>query len=199
MRNACFRACRPVSNDFKQKLIIKEENMKKLLVLVTTLTVLLSFGMADAVPTKLVIRAKSKDAKFVGTKMGGALVVVKDSETGKVLSEGLTTGGTGDTQQIMIEPKTRFGHIAEGAAGFDTSIDIDEPTLITIDISAPYMRKDNMIKSSTQIWLIPGRDIVGEGVIIEIPGFSIDARTMHEAKLVNNEAVIPIQAHIVMI
>jgi hypothetical protein len=155
--------------------------------------------MAEAVQTDIVIRAKSKDAKFVGTKMGGALVVVKDSETGKVLAKGLTTGGTGNTGKIMIEPKTRFGHIADGSAKFDATIDINEPTLITINVEAPYMHKDNMIKSSTQMWLIPGKDIIGEGIIIEVPGFSVDAQAPEDVKLLNNKAVIPIKARIVMI
>ena len=173
--------------------------MKKVFILLVLFTGILSHGISEAVQTKLVVRAKSKDAKFLGTKMGGARVVVTDSETGKVLADGLTVGGTGDTQKIMIEPRTRFGEIAEGAAKFETSIDIDEPTLITINVEGPYMHKDNMIKSSTQIWLIPGRDIVGEGVIIEIPGFSVDAAASGKAKLVNGEAVIQVQARIVMI
>lgn len=173
--------------------------MKKVFILLGLLAGLLSYGISEAVQTRLVIRAKSKDAKFVGTKMGGARVVITDTETGKVLAEGLTVGGTGNTQKIMIEPRTRFGQIAEGAAKFETSINIDEPTLITVDVEGPYIYKDNMIKSSTQIWLIPGKDIVGEGLIVEVPGFSIDAAAPGKAKLVNGEAVIPVEARIVMI
>ncbi len=173
--------------------------MKKGLVPGILMSIVLLFGVAEAVETKLVIRAQSKDAKFVGTKMGGALVVIRDSKTGNVLAEGLTAGDTGNTQTIMMEPKTRFGRIADGAARFETSLDIHEPTLITITAAAPYMYKDNMIESSTQMWLIPGKDIAGEGVIIEIPGFSIDARTPAKAQLVNNSAAIPIEAGIVMI
>lgn len=173
--------------------------MRKLFVSGVLLTGILFFGIAEAVQTKLIIRARSKDAKFIGSSVGGALVVVKDSETGKVLAEGLTAGGTGDTQKIMNEPKTRFGTISDSAAMFETSIDIEEPRLITIDVSAPYMYKDNMTKSSTQIWLIPGKDITGEGVIVEVPGFSVAARIADKAALVNNKAVIPIQARISMI
>jgi len=173
--------------------------MKKFLVLVAVLTGVLSLGIADAVPTKLVVRAKSKDAKFVGSSMGGARVVIKDSETGKVLAEGLTAGSTGNTQKIMIEPKSRFGHIAEGStAKYETSISIDEPRLVTIEIDAPYGLKPNMVKSSTQIWLIPGKDIVGEGVIIEVPGFSVSATAAGQVKLSGGKAEIPVQARIVM-
>ena len=49
------------------------------------------------------------------------------------------------------------------------------------------------------MWLIPGKDITGEGVVIEVPGFSVDAQAMGKAKLVDNKAVIPVQARIVMI
>lgn len=173
--------------------------MKKLILLIAITAVALLFGISEAVQTSLVVRAKSKDAKFVGTKMGGALVVIKESETGRVLAEGLTAGGTGDTGKIMRKPKTRFGKIADGAAGFEASVDIDEPTLITIDVSAPYMHKDNLVKSSTQMWLIPGKDITGEGIIIEVPGFSVDARAPERVKLANGKSVIPVQARIVMI
>lgn len=173
--------------------------MRKAFMTVIILTGLLFFGISDAVQTKLVVRAKSKDAKFIGTKMGGAVVIVRDAETGKVLAEGLTAGGTGDTGKIMVEPKTRFGRISDGSAKFEAAIDIDEPVLITIDVAAPYIHKDNMIKSLTQMWLIPGGDITGEGVIIEIPGFSVDAYAIEKVKLVDNKAVIPVQARIMMI
>jgi hypothetical protein len=172
--------------------------MKKIFVLFVLFTAICTYGISEAVQTKLVVRAKSKDAKFVGTKMG-ARVVITDTETGRVLADGFTSGGTGNTQKIMIEPKTRFGRIAEGAAKFETSIDIDEPTLITVVIEAPYIHKENTTKNSAQIWMIPGRDIVGEGLVVEIPGFSIDAVAPGKAKLVNGEAVIPIEARIVMI
>ena len=46
--------------------------MRRLLFFGILLAGVLSFGISEAVQTKLVIRAKSKDAKFVGTKMGGA-------------------------------------------------------------------------------------------------------------------------------
>ena len=173
--------------------------MKKILIAAMIMSGILIYGISEAVPTKLVIRAKSKDAKFVGTKMGGAIVTIKDSETGKVLANGLTEGSTGDTGTIMIEPRTRFGSISNGAAKFETSIDINEPALITIDVEAPLATKPNMIRSSTQMWLIPGKDITGEGIIIEIPGFSVIARAPGNISMTGNKSVIPFQCQILMI
>lgn len=174
--------------------------MRRVIIAAILLGGVLSFGIAGAVETTLVVRAKSKDAKFIGTKMGGALVVVKDSVTGSVLATGLTEGSTGDTGKIMKEPRTRFGRITDAStAKFETSINIDEPRLITIEVQAPYLHRDNMITSSTEIWLIPGEYIAGEGIIIEIPGFSVNVTTPERVELADNKAVIPIRAVIVMI
>ncbi len=173
--------------------------MKKILIAALLMSGFFMYGISEAVSTKLVVRAKSKDAKFVGTSMGGARVTVKDSESGNVLATGITQGSTGDTGKIMIEPKTRFGTISDGAAKFETSIDINEPVLITIEIDAPLVTKPDMIKSSTQMWLIPGKDITGQGIIIEIPGFSVIARAPEKINMTGGKAVIPFQSRIVMI
>lgn len=119
--------------------------MRKRVSLEILLSIVLFCGISEAFETKLIIRAKSKDAKFIGTKMGGALIVIKDSETGKILAEGLTAGGTGNTRKIMINPIKRFRKFADGSAMFETSIDIEEPKLITIEVDAPYISKPNMI------------------------------------------------------
>lgn len=174
--------------------------MKKMFLCGLLTAMVLGAGISEAVQTHLTVRARSKDAKFIGTSMGGALITIKDSETGKVLAEGLTAGGTGNTQKIMIEPKTRFGRIADDAtAKFETVIDISEPTLLTVDVDAPYGLKPNMVRSSTQIWMIPGKDITGDGLIVEVPGFSVSTNAPKEVSMANNRAAIPVQARIVMI
>jgi hypothetical protein len=182
------------------EIFLRRTDMRRLLLFGIILAGVISFGVSEAGQTKLVVRAKSKDAKFVGTSMGGAHVVIKDSETGKVLAEGLTEGGTGNTQLIMVEPKTRFGSITDGStAKFEAVIDIQEPELVTIDVDAPYGMRPKTVRSSTQIWLIPGKDIVGDGLIVEVPGFFVDANSPSEAVLGNDRAVIPVQARVAMI
>ena len=89
--------------------------MRRYMTFLIILAGVLSFSLTDAALTRIVVRAKSKDAKFIGTSMGGAHVVIKDSETGEVLAEGLTSGGTGNSKKIMIEPKTRFGRITDAS------------------------------------------------------------------------------------
>jgi len=174
--------------------------MKKAILICVALTGILAYCAAEAVPTKLVVRAKARDAKFIGTSMGGAAVTVRDAETGKVLAEGLTAGTTGNTQKIMIDPIERGKRITDrDTANFETVIDIDEPSLLTIEVEAPMAHKPNTIKNSTQIWLIPGKDIAGEGLVIEVPGFAVTADAPREVKLADGKAVIPVNAAIVMV
>jgi len=37
-------------------------------------------------PTNIVIRIMAKDAKFVGTEMGGVQITLRDAETGELLA-----------------------------------------------------------------------------------------------------------------
>lgn len=62
---------------------------------------------ALAEPTQVVVRAVSKDAKFIGDSMGGVDVTLTDAKSGKVLARGKVAGATGDTKKIVVEPRVR--------------------------------------------------------------------------------------------
>ena len=49
-------------------------------------------AVADVVPTDIVVRAKARDAKFIGSSIGGAFIRIREADTGKVLAEGLLYG-----------------------------------------------------------------------------------------------------------
>lgn len=125
------------------------------------LTPLLLGSIAEAAQTKVVVRAKAKDAKFIGSLMG-ALVIIRDSETGEVLARGFTTGGTGDTRKIMVDPLKRGQPITDDAtAKFEARIELSEAKLVTIEVLAPYGQRQSMTTNTVQIWLIPGKDVSG--------------------------------------
>lgn len=159
-------------------------------------------GISEATETKIVVRAKSRDAKFIGSSMGGARVVIKDGDSGDVIKEGFTVGGTGDTKRLILEPIKRGSQLSDpSAAKFEATIDIEEPRLLTIEVYAPYSQRQSMTKSSTQVWLIPGKDIIGDGITVEIPGFAVDIiapQTPEGIRLAGGKALIPIRANIVM-
>lgn len=130
---------------------------------------------STALPTRVIVRAKAKDAKFIGTGIGGAYVIVRNEMTGEILSKGLTTGISGNTDWILKTPHKRNDRLTdEQTAKFEAVVDIDEPTFVTIEAIAPVNRKSSAIKATTQLWLIPGKDIDGEGIILDMPGFILD-------------------------
>ncbi|WP_028297375.1 hypothetical protein [Olivibacter sitiensis] len=132
-------------------------------------------GSLVATPTKLIVRVKAKDAKFMGTGIGGASVVIKDNLTGELLAKGVTTGSSGDTK-LLLQTLLARGHALtdEKTAKFEATLDIKEPTLLDVEVLAPLSRKGAAIKGTTQFWLIPGKDIVGDGLIIELSGLILD-------------------------
>ncbi len=174
--------------------------MKRLFLAV--LACLLLAGVSEAVPTRVVVRAKANDAKFIGSMMGGALVVIRDADTGEVLAKGFTSGGTGDTRKIMMEPLKRGVSITDkSAAGFEAVLDINEPKLVTIEVSAPDAQRQSLEKNSTQVWLIPGKDITGDGIIVDVYGFAVRVLLPqpHEMlKLDGRKITVPVRANVVM-
>jgi hypothetical protein len=148
--------------------------------------------------TTVVVRAMAKDAKFIGTSMDGASILIKEAETGKILAEGKTKGSTGDTQRLVREPHKRYGDLhTEASAKFKTHLDLSEPTLVTVSATAPVSQKQSAVTISTQLWLIPGKNITGNGIVLEIPGFAIDILQpqVHER---NSSDSITITANAVM-
>jgi hypothetical protein len=164
--------------------------------------VLILASVSEALPTQLVVRAKSKDAKFIGTSMGGALVIVRDSESGEVLARGLTAGSTGSTQKIMTDPLRRGVQISDAAAAkFETTLDIAEPRLVTIEVRSPYSQRQSLTKNTAQVWLLPGKHITGDGVIIEVPGFVVDISSPQSPDLVRlsgGKATVSVKADVTM-
>lgn len=159
-------------------------------------------GAADAVETIVVVRAIAKDAMFIGTSMGGAEVVIREADSGRILAQGVTAGGTGDRRAIMEDPQRRGTPLTDArTAKFEGRLDLTEPVLATIEVAAPIGQPQSVVRVSTQIWLLPGKSIQGDGVVIEIPGFSVGLLAPQPAShvaLSGGNATVPITANVMM-
>ncbi len=158
---------------------------------------------AQAVPTRVMVRAKGKDAKFIGSSIGGAYVQIRDDRSGELLAQGLTEGSTGNTGRIMREAHERGDQIAdENTAGFLATIPLEEPRFVTIEVTAPANQKQAAVEASTQVWLIPGKHIEGDGIILEIPGMVINILSPQTHQFISLESLedglLPIKANVVM-
>lgn len=149
--------------------------------------------------TTVMVRVHSKDAKFIGSSIGGARIIVKNEATGEILAEGITSGSTGDTEKIMQEPRKRGERLSdENTAGFLASLDISEPVFITVEAIAPVNKKQAAVRSSTQLWVIPGKNINGDGVVLEVPGFVVDILSPQTHERIQQQDEVQITANVVL-
>src|SRR5690625_5785628 len=82
------------------------------LILITFCLMMTSTLTFSQTETPVTIRVLSHDAKFIGTSMGGVEIVIRDVGTGEILSSGITSGGTGDTDLLVLNEKSRYGEIS---------------------------------------------------------------------------------------
>lgn len=131
-----------------------------------------------ATETSVMVRAKAVDAKFIGTSVGGVKVVVEDAETGEILDQGWINGGTGSTKAIIKEPISRDQVLSDDkTAGFLAKVDITSPRLLRFKLVGPYGYRQALQEATVTSWVIPGKDILGDGITLNMPGFIVDAWT----------------------
>jgi hypothetical protein len=130
----------------------------------------------SAEPTNVTVRVLSKDAKYIGTSMGGMRVVLRDGHTGEVLASGVTSGSTGDTKKLMHENAGRRAQMSDAsAAKFDATLDLDEPRLIEVEAYGPLGQPQGAHRVLSSQWVVPGAHITGgDGWVLELPGFVVD-------------------------
>ena len=129
---------------------------------------------AAAEPTRVVVRAHSLDAKFIGTSMGGVEVTLTDP-AGKVLAKGLTSGGTGNTDTLVRNPHARGAPLADASsAAFIATLDLAKPTLVTATARGPMAKPASAITVTSSLWVLPGREVGGDGWILSFPGLVVE-------------------------
>ncbi|MBN2250841.1 MAG: hypothetical protein JW724_02035 [Candidatus Altiarchaeota archaeon] len=156
---------------------------------------------AEKITTKITVRVVSKDSKVVGSGVGGAFVRIKDLETGAILAQGKQEGGTGDTERIMVRPRRR-GEIVygtPGAAFFQAELPLERPTQVEIYTEAPLDYPQSIQKGSKTLTLIPGRHILGEGVIIELDGLIVNILTPSPKGVLKKGEELTIKAEVRML
>jgi len=175
--------------------------MKRLLSILFIFTITIGiYQIGYAEDTFIVVHVRAQDAKFIGTSMGGAIIIIRNAETGEILDKGITRGETGDTKLIMRTPYKRGMRLTnDNTAEFRSVIHISVPTLLTIEAHAPGI-KDEPVISTTQIWAIPGKHLLGDGIILTIPGFFVKTELpqVRQSYKLGEQQNIPLKAKIVM-
>ena len=147
------------------------------LILVAAAAVLLPASVvAQETTTRVMIRVASHDAKIIGSAVGGARITVRDARTGSLLARGVQEGGSGDTRRLVIEARTRGQRVfdTEGAAGFLAELELTRPTQVRIEAEGPLGTPHASQRVSRTMLLVPGHHVLGDGVVLELYGFTVD-------------------------
>jgi hypothetical protein len=156
---------------------------------------------AEKVLTKVIIRVVSKDSKVIGSGVGGAFVRIRNLATAEILAQGKQEGGTGDTERIMVRPRRRGEIIygTSGAAFFQAEIPLDRPTQVEIYTEAPLGYPHAIQKGLKTVTLIPGKHIMGEGVIIELDGLIVNILNPSPKEVLKKGEELTIKAEVRML
>ena len=174
---------------------------RKLDVLILVVAFFSAALAARAEPTQLEVRVISKGAKFVGTSMGGVLITIRNADTGELLAEGVTAGGTGDTDRIMKTALRRLEPLStEDAAAFRTTLDLAIPQRLEVAAFGPLAQRQAANRVTSTMWVVPGKHVTGgDGWLLELPGFAVDVLDPPAAqRLRGAPRAVAVRANVVM-
>lgn len=142
----------------------------------------------EAPLTRISVHVLARDAKLIGSSVGGAEVVVRDAATGEVLARGVHEGGTGDTGLIM-GPRERHTDVfaTPGAAGYTAELALAAPRTVRIEASGPLDYPAARTSASTTLLLVPGHHVDGDGVVLELWGYIVELAEAPEAVAAGEE------------
>jgi hypothetical protein len=153
----------------------------------------------QAMPTEILVRVIAQDAKFMGDHTGGAAIILREADSGKILAEGKTTGATGDTDRIMNATGRSPKRARDGDGSFSGVIDIDRPTLVTLEAAGPLGHPQSALKVSAQRWVLPGHHMRnGDGWTIELPGLILRITTPTSQSKFGNMLMIPVDVQMTL-
>lgn len=149
--------------------------MKYKTFLVTLLWMLASLPvLISQTPTPLTVRVLAHDAKWIGTSMGGVEVTIRDQATGELLASGHTAGGTGNTDLLVHRDRSRYGQISTpGSAAFEATLMLEQPVFVEIKATFRTAFSGHPIVASENRWLIPGKEMTEDGIVLELTGFAL--------------------------
>jgi hypothetical protein len=136
----------------------------------------LPVSSAKAEPTEIIVRVIGKDAKFIGTPIGGMRITLRDAETHETLATGITSGTAGQSKFSMDTSGGRRAVLSDPtAAKFVATLDLSTPRLIEVEAYGPLAQLQSANRVVATQWVVPGRGIAnGDGWLLELPGLIVD-------------------------
>lgn len=139
--------------------------------------------------TAITVRVQARGGKFLGNDVGGAEVTLRDERTGVLLASGLALGDSGNLQATYAPRASPLTIVTPGkpstvqwlvpdakTSRFRPQLDLDRPTLVTIEARGPLGGLQSQQTVRTAQWIVPGEDVdQGPGFVVELPGLVVQA------------------------
>jgi hypothetical protein len=129
----------------------------------------------DPKPTTVLVRVVAHGAMVLGREVGGARVTITEVATGQVLASGIQQGDAGDQNQIMRTPHLMEEPLysSRPSAVFSATLELRQPTLVEIAAEGPLAYPAAVQRASTTVWLIPGKDMTQDGIVLQLYGYLV--------------------------
>ncbi|MBS0166108.1 MAG: hypothetical protein JSR29_08495 [Nitrospira sp.] len=142
-------------------------------------------------PTTVLVRVVAQGAMVLGREVGGARITITDVTTGQILATGIQQGEAGDQNQIMRTPRMMEEPIysTRPSAAFTTTLYLQKPTVVDISAEGPLAYPATIQKTRTTLLLIPGQDLIQDGIILHLYGYlvQIERPKPHEALIARDD------------
>lgn len=140
--------------------------------------------------TQVKVRVQALGGKFLGDDIGGAIVTIRDSQTGQLFASGTTTGDSGNLGTSYSPTSSLFTIVtpqkpqptirwlspdsdASKTSHFSPVIDLTRPTLLEISASGPVGGLQSAHQVTTREWFLPAIPPTELGLVIVIPGLLV--------------------------
>lgn len=163
--------------------------------------------------TEITVRVQAKGGKFLGDDIAGALVTLRDGQTGGVLASGVTRGDSGSlvsayasdaSERVIVTPgatpTVQWLVAAETTSRFDATLDLDRPTLLQVSAFGAVGGLQTAHRSTVTQWVVPGEHLTsGPGFVVELPGLLVQVlEPPTHTKLASIPATVPLAANVTM-
>jgi hypothetical protein len=129
--------------------------------------------------TEVMVRVVANGAMVIGDDVGGARVTITDVATGRLLASGTQHGESGDQNQIMRTPRLMEEpkYSTRPSGSFHATLNLERPTLVEVVAQGPLSHPQAMQRASKTVMLIPGRDLTGDGIVLDLNGFIVQVES----------------------
>jgi len=129
----------------------------------------------DPKQTIILVRVVGHGSMVLGKDVGGARVTITDMATKQIMATGIQQGEAGDQNQIMRTPRLMEEphYSSRPAAAFTATLGLLHPTLVEVNAEGPLAYPASSQRASTTVWLIPGQDMISDGIVLHLYGYIV--------------------------